>query len=269
MAGSFDPEDKSGWYFGHISRQEANDLLEAEREGGVFLVRDSSTCIGDFVLCVKEDSRVSHYIINKIQQHDKITYRIGDQDFSNLPELLAFYKLHYLDTTPLIRPASRRIEQVIAKYDFIGQDPDDLNFKKGDILTVLSKDEDQWWTAINCRGVKGSIPVPYVEKFIESQPLNDVSRLNSGETSTMTSTQQQAEAAMKKNQMQRQLPAKARVKQGRVPNAYDQTQLKLEVGDIVTVTQTNINGQWQGELNGKVGFFPFTHVEFLDNDNES
>lgn len=68
---------------------------------------------------------------------------------------------------------------------------------------------------------------------------------------------------------QRQLPAKARVKQGRVPNAYDQTQLKLEIGDIITVTQTNINGQWQGELNGKVGFFPFTHVEFLDSDNES
>ncbi|XP_045482028.1 adapter molecule Crk isoform X2 [Harmonia axyridis] len=265
MAGSFDPEDKSSWYFGHMSRQEANDLLEAEREGGVFLVRDSSTCLGDFVLCVKEDSRVSHYIINKLQHDDRITYRIGDQDFPNLPELLAFYKLHYLDTTPLIRTASRRVEKVIAKYDFIGQDPDDLNFKRGDILTIVSKDEDQWWTAINSRGLKGSIPVPYVEKYVESQPPNDISRPSSGETST----QQQAEAAMKKNQIQRQLPAKARVKQGRVPNAYDQTQLKLEVGDIITVTQTNINGQWQGELNGKIGFFPFTHVEFLDSDNES
>ncbi|XP_044765876.1 adapter molecule Crk [Coccinella septempunctata] len=265
MAGSFDPEDKSSWYFGHMSRQEANDLLEAEREGGVFLVRDSSTCIGDFVLCVKEDSRVSHYIINKLQHDDRITYRIGDQDFPNLPELLAFYKLHYLDTTPLIRTASRRVEKVIAKYDFIGQDPDDLNFKKGDILTIVSKDEDQWWTAINSRGLKGSIPVPYVEKYVETQPSNDMARPNSGETST----QLQAEAAMKKNQIQRQLPAKARVKQGRVPNAYDQTQLKLEVGDIITVTHTNINGQWQGELNGKTGFFPFTHVEFLDSDNES
>ncbi|KAL3289471.1 hypothetical protein HHI36_022894 [Cryptolaemus montrouzieri] len=269
MAGSFDPEDKSSWYFGHITRQEANDLLEAEREGGVFLVRESSTCIGDFVLCVKEDSRVSHYIINKRQQNDRTTYRIGDQEFPNLPELLAFYKLHYLDTTPLIRPASRRIEKVIAKYDFIGQDSDDLDFKKGDILTVISKDEDQWWTAMNNRGIKGSIPVPYVEKYVESQSSTEVSRPNSGESSAMSVVQQQAEAAMKKNQMQRQLPAKARVKQGRVPNAYDQTQLKLEIGDIITVTHTNINGQWQGELNGKVGFFPFTHVEFLDSDNES
>lgn len=61
----------------------------------------------------------------------------------------------------------------------------------------------------------------------------------------------------------------ARVKQVRVPNAYDKTALKLEIGDIIRVTKTNINGQWEGELNGKSGHFPFTHVEFLDNENDS
>lgn len=63
---------------------------------------------------------------------------------------------------------------------------------------------------------------------------------------------------------QRKLPAHARVKQARVPNAYDKTALKLEVGDIIKVTKTNINGQWEGELKGKTGHFPFTHVEFID-----
>ena len=29
----------------------------------------------------------------------------------------------------------------------IFQDPDDLPFKKGEMLTVVSKDEEQWWTA--------------------------------------------------------------------------------------------------------------------------
>ena len=37
-----------------------------------------------------------------------------------------------------------------------------------------------------------------------------------------------------------------------------------QVGDIVKVTKMSINGQWEGELNGKVGHFPFTHVEFID-----
>lgn len=68
MAATFDPFDRSCWYFGPMRRQDATDLLMSEKEGGVFLIRDSSTIIGDFVLCVREDSKVSHYIINKIQQ---------------------------------------------------------------------------------------------------------------------------------------------------------------------------------------------------------
>lgn len=130
-----------------MSRQDATDLLMAEREGGVFLVRDSTTIMGDYVLCVRwvkkiismrierewiitglifcgvvyrEDSKVSHYIINKIQQGDQTRYRIGDQMFPDLPALLSFYRLHYLDTTPLIRPAPKRVERVVAKYDFDG-----------------------------------------------------------------------------------------------------------------------------------------------------
>lgn len=59
------------------------------------------------------------------------------------------------------------------------------------------------------------------------------------------------------------------MKQVRVPNAYDETALKLEIGDILMVTKMNINGQWEGTLNGKTGYFPFTHVEFLDDDTGS
>ena len=108
------------WYFGAMSRQDSTDLLMAEREGGVFLVRDSATIQGDYVLCVREDNKVSHYIINKIQQGDQTRYKIGDQMFTDLPALLNFYKVHYLDTTPLIRPAPKRVEKVLAKYDFEG-----------------------------------------------------------------------------------------------------------------------------------------------------
>lgn len=116
-----------------MSRQDASDLLMSEKEGGVFLVRDSTSIHGDFVLCVREDSKVSHYIINKIQQGEHVRYRIGDQMFPDIPSLLAFYKLHYLDTTPLIRPALKKTQRVIAKYDFEGNDPDDLPFRKGTI----------------------------------------------------------------------------------------------------------------------------------------
>lgn len=124
MANAFDAHDRNSWYFGAMSRQDASDLLMQERDCGVFLVRDSNTIVGDYVLCVKEDAKVSHYIINKIQQHQhapmQIVYRIGDHSFADLPELLEFYKIHYLDTTSLRRPVQRKIEKVQAKFDFDG-----------------------------------------------------------------------------------------------------------------------------------------------------
>lgn len=55
-------------------------------------------------LFCSEDNKVSHYIINKVQQSDQTRFRIGDQMFVDVPMLLNFYKLHYLDTTPLVRP---------------------------------------------------------------------------------------------------------------------------------------------------------------------
>jgi len=271
MAISFDQHDKESWYFGAMSRQEATDILMAEKEGGVFLVRDSATIQGDYVLCVREDSKVSHYIINKIQQGEQTRYRIGDQMFTDLPALLNFYKVHYLDTTPLIRPAVKKVETVRAKFDFEGQDPDDLPFKKGEILTIISKDEEQWWTARNSLGQTGSIPVPYITVIEKSHPpQNGFNHHTSSANNTISSANvAPSNDSMGRPQVvnvQRQLPAFARVKQARVPNAYDRTALRLEVGDLVKVTKMSINGQWEGEIRGKVGHFPFTHVEFIDED---
>lgn len=310
---SFDPCDKDSWYFGPMSRQDATDLLMAEREGGVFLVRDSTTILGDFVLCVREDSKVSHYIINNMQQGDQTRFRIGDQTFTDLPGLLAFYKIHYLDTTPLIRPAPKRVEKVIARYDFNGNDPDDLPFRKGDILTIVMKDEEQWWTAMNSHGQKGSIPVPYVHKYDEHMMSTGEPDRPSSQNTGVSPSQHQQYPLDRTNSIgirslgssndfsmsisslassqpppytpqvlpqsnvassrpppytpHRILPAYAKVKQARVPNAYDKTALKLQIGDVVKVTKTNLNGQWEGELNGKTGHFPFTHVAFIDSDN--
>lgn len=39
------------------------------------------------------------------------------------------------------------------------------------------------------------------------------------------------------------------------------------MGDIVKVTRMNINGQWEGEVNGRKGLFPFTHVKIIDPQN--
>ena len=48
-----------------------------DEDGGVIDLRLTRTFQGDFVLCVKEGKRVSHYIINREDQG----YRIGKSDF--------------------------------------------------------------------------------------------------------------------------------------------------------------------------------------------
>ncbi|CAL8268133.1 unnamed protein product [Merluccius merluccius] len=202
MAGNFDAEDRASWYWGRLSRQEAVSLLQGQRHG-VFLVRDSITSPGDYVLSVSENSRVSHYIINSVSSGGggggnrqsapgliPPRFRIGDQEFEALPALLEFYKIHYLDTTTLIEPVSKakhasfvststsapgplppdEVEFVRALFDFPGNDDEDLPFHRGDVLRVLEKPEDQWWNAANQEGRSGMIPVPYVEKYRPASP---------------------------------------------------------------------------------------------------
>ena len=66
--------------------------------------------VANFIICLfdyfREDNKLSHYIINKVQQGDQTRFRIGDQMFPDVPSLLNFYRIHFLDTTPLVRPVS-------------------------------------------------------------------------------------------------------------------------------------------------------------------
>ncbi|KAG9281676.1 adapter molecule crk [Astyanax mexicanus] len=305
MAGNFDAEDRGSWYWGKINRKEAVTLLQGQRHG-VFLVRDSTTIRGDYVLSVSENSKVSHYIINSISNNRQSgsglmssRFRIGDQEFDTLPGLLEFYKIHYLDTTTLIEPINRSkhasfistaapagapqrsedAEYVRALFDFPGNDDEDLPFRKGDVLRVLEKPEEQWWNAQNSEGRSGMIPVPYVEKYRPSSPTSQLGGAPVGQTGLGTPSVGSLDGnggpvPTKLDYAQPVVntplpnlqngPVYARAIQKRVPNAYDKTALALEVGDMVTVTKINVNGQWEGECKGKKGHFPFTHVRLLD-----
>lgn len=289
MAGQFDAEDQASWYWGRLSRAEAVALLQGQRHG-TFLVRDSSTIPGDFVLSVSESSRVSHYIVNSgaaaaAPGMNPPRFRIGDQEFDSLPALLEFYKIHYLDTTTLIEPVSKsrhnsdvllrqeEAEYVRALFDFNGNDDEDLPFKKGDILRIWEKPEEQWWNAEDSEGKRGMIPVPYVEKYRPasapvSAPIggNQDSSLPQPLGGPEPGPYAQPSINTPLPNLQNG-PIFARVIQKRVPNAYDKTALALEVGELVKVTKINMSGQWEGECNGRRGHFPFTHVRLLDQQN--
>nr|KAG5689902.1 hypothetical protein BaRGS_023650 [Batillaria attramentaria] len=204
---------------------------------------------GKLPALIREDNKVSHYIINRIQVGGVTRFKIGDKEFNDIPSLLSFYKSHYLDTTTLIRPAPR--EKLMGKYDFPGRDPEDLPFRKGDILEVISKDEEEWWTARDRQGRVGQIPVKYTSK---------VTNVENGASGVLPPGMPEPPAYRQPEIIgigpshsvkDRALPAFARVVADRTPNAYDKSQLKLKKGEVVKVLATNVSGQWEGEVNGR------------------
>lgn len=262
----FNANDRSAWFFGVMNREVAVSKLTG-KSIGTFLIRKSPRGPGDdYVLSVSETGKIANYKITR--EHDY--YRIGEMTFTDVPQLLEHYSVNYLDTTTLTSPVQRspppvrrevrqNMGYVVAKFDFQAQDDEDLPFKRGDILEIIRKQEDKWWTARNSLGKEGSIPVPYVEatnppqrETIQSAPVSGTSPSTSKSTSRPGSYPDDNR------------PVYARVVMRRLPNAYDETALPLEVGDIIRVTNRACSGQWEGEIKGRKGHFPFTHVQIVD-----
>ncbi|XP_039732661.1 crk-like protein [Pteropus medius] len=160
----FDSSNHSTWYKGPMSHQGAQIQLQGQLHG-MFLVCDSSTYFGDYVLSMSENLQVSHNIINSLSNH---CFKIGDLKFGHLPALLEFYKTHHLNTATLMEPTPRYY--VWTLYDFPGNDAEDLLFKASEILVIIEKPEEQRWSAWNKDGWVGMIPVPFVRKLLRSLP---------------------------------------------------------------------------------------------------
>ncbi|XP_049843980.1 tyrosine-protein phosphatase non-receptor type 11-like isoform X2 [Schistocerca gregaria] len=77
------------WFHGHLSGKEAEKLILEKGKNGSFLVRESQSKPGDYVLSVRTDDRVTHVMIRC--QDD--TYDVGGGDrFESLSDLIEHYK---------------------------------------------------------------------------------------------------------------------------------------------------------------------------------
>lgn len=140
-------------------------------------------------------------------------------------------------------------EYVRTLYDFTGSDAEDLPFRKGEVLIILEKPEEQWWSAKNRDGRVGMIPVPYVEKLVRppphpSQPTHGSRNSNSygipEPSHTLVNAYAQPQtssplppgtpgAVINPLPSTQNGPVTAKAIQKRVPCAYDKTALALEV----------------------------------------
>ncbi|XP_073334823.1 SH2 domain-containing protein 3C isoform X2 [Pagrus major] len=80
-----------GWYHGHIPREVSETLV---LRNGDFLVRDSLTSVGDFVLTCRWDNEVLHFKISKVlvkSNETKVQYMLESDSFDSVQELVRFY----------------------------------------------------------------------------------------------------------------------------------------------------------------------------------
>uniref|UniRef100_A0A8C4GYA8 Intersectin-1 n=1 Tax=Dicentrarchus labrax TaxID=13489 RepID=A0A8C4GYA8_DICLA len=61
------------------------------------------------------------------------------------------------------------IAQVIGMYDYVAQNDDELAFQKGQVITVLNKDDCDWWKG-ELNGREGLFPSNYVKLTTDTDP---------------------------------------------------------------------------------------------------
>lgn len=81
-------EEDIYWYHGKLSRDDAEKILKDAPENGAFLVRESNSSLGDYVLSVLQDDKVRHF---QVRRHtEDVFFSIG-----SLEECV---KVHGLDS---------------------------------------------------------------------------------------------------------------------------------------------------------------------------
>uniref|UniRef100_A0A183CHQ1 SH3 domain-containing protein n=1 Tax=Globodera pallida TaxID=36090 RepID=A0A183CHQ1_GLOPA len=184
--------------------------------------------------------------------------------------------------------------EAVAEHDFNASEPDELSFKRGQILKILNKDEDPHWYKAEMNGVEGLIPSNYIRmmehSWSESTPgefsisvrfenavqhfkvLRDTKvgqyylwakRFNS--LNELINYHRANSISKSHNILLRSMDSAFSNKHGLVQALFDFTpqeagELGFQRGDIITVTKREDENWWEGTLNNLLGVFPATYV---------
>ncbi|XP_055018448.1 intersectin-1 isoform X1 [Boleophthalmus pectinirostris] len=72
-------------------------------------------------------------------------------------------------TPPKVMASSTALCQVIGMYDYVAQNDDELAFQKGQVITVINKDDCDWWKG-ELNGREGLFPSNYVKLTTDTDP---------------------------------------------------------------------------------------------------
>ncbi|XP_076305631.1 growth factor receptor-bound protein 2-like [Tachypleus tridentatus] len=153
---------KHEWYYGRITRADAEKLL-LNKHDGAFLIRVSESSPGDFSLSVKCPNGVQHFKVLRDMQGKFFLWVVK---FSSLNELVEYHRSASVSRSQDITLVDMQPEQFLvqALYDFQAQEPGELEFKRSDIITVIDRTDTHWWEG-EMRSKRGFFPATYVVPF--------------------------------------------------------------------------------------------------------
>ncbi|KAG5673098.1 hypothetical protein PVAND_003172 [Polypedilum vanderplanki] len=150
------------WYYGRITRADAEKLL-SNKHDGAFLIRISESSPGDFSLSVKCSDGVQHF---KVLRDNQGKFFLWVVKFNSLNELVEYHRTASVSRSQDVKLRDMVPEEILvqALYDFTAQESGELDFRRGDVITVTNRSEEHWWTGeIGSR--KGLFPAIYVTPY--------------------------------------------------------------------------------------------------------
>ncbi|XP_062848105.1 SH2/SH3 adapter protein Nck1 isoform X1 [Trichomycterus rosablanca] len=155
---------------------------------------------------------------------------------------------------------------VIAKFDYIAQQDQELDIKKNERLWLLD-DSKSWWRVRNATNKTGFVPSNYVERKNSARKGSIVRNLKDTlgfgkvkQKPGMRETPSNAEADFYSDNGERlydlNLPALVKFNY----TAERDDELSLVKGTRVIVMEKCSDGWWRGSYNGRSGWFPSNYV---------
>ncbi|KAK2160724.1 hypothetical protein LSH36_127g02031 [Paralvinella palmiformis] len=161
------------WYVSRIGRLDAeqtllskNDRDQFTQKDGAFLIRPSESSPGEFSLSVKFGEGVQHF---KVLRDGEGKYFLWVVKFDSLNELVKYHRTASVSRSQTIFLQDMVWPKVMANYDFHPAGDDELELRRGDIVTIIDKRIDEnWWMGEIMRGnrlCRGLIPKTYVSDY--------------------------------------------------------------------------------------------------------
>ncbi|GAB1609426.1 ras GTPase-activating protein 1-like [Argonauta hians] len=159
------------WYHGSLDRRTAEERLRKAGLVGSYLVRESQSKPGSYVLSYLGKTGLNHFRISYLCGD----YYIGGRQFDSLSLLIGYYTRcsYLLKGEQLQEPVAPPepvddCRKVIAILPFSGMpDTDELSFEKGEIFIVRDVLDETYWVTSEKTGESGIVYQPLVEDLTD------------------------------------------------------------------------------------------------------